>query len=91
MAGITNSSYRGVKIYALFESVNYHLVDENGRPETGAHSYDEDPQLIGWNLFGYDGMIDHPHLGIGKDMCTIEHIKKFIDDEVHKLNLKGEK
>ena len=93
-----NSKYRGVFVYCLMEHINYHrlLVDEDGGYTFGrwdvsdsVAEYDHDPQIIGWNVFGMDGLIDFSMLDI-KDYPDLKDVEKLIDEEIEKIN-SGEK
>lgn len=82
-----NSKYRGVFVYALMENINYHTVEvkDNDKWDIGdMKEADEDPQIVGWNIFGFDGMIDYPHLDF-KDFPELKDVEKFIDRKIKEL------
>ena len=92
----SSSKYRDVFVYALLEHINYHrlIVSEDGNLTFGrwevsdsVAEYDHDPQIIGWNVFGMDGLIDFSMLDI-KDYPSIEDVEKLIDSEIEKINSK---
>lgn len=72
-------NYRGVKIHALVESIDYYHINENGDYD-GVLEHATDPRQIGWNVFGMDGIIDQ-HLDC-TEYPTLDDVKKLIDGRI---------